>query len=48
MITQTVTFDCTGCEFITSDSLTIEVIGAVTECCPNCDQVVFDDEFQTD
>jgi hypothetical protein len=42
---DTTTFDCTGCEFITSDPLTIHVISAITESCPNCEQVVFEDEF---
>jgi len=40
----TTTFDCTGCEFVTRDEITVEVI-SMTETCPMCEQVVFADEF---
>jgi len=41
---NTTTFDCTGCEFVTTDALTVEVI-STTETCPMCEQIVFADEF---
>jgi hypothetical protein len=42
-----ITFNCSGCEFQTSDEFTVEVISAVTESCPLCGQAVFADEFHS-
>ena len=50
MVTQTnttTTFLCTGCNYSTSEAYTIEVINSITEFCPECEQVVFEDEFHT-